>query len=68
MFRLCDARPGTLGGAPKIEAGYVDRSSYRDIIGSRLARETILEPKKMSQDKSSPVKGRGFFHWRPNRC
>jgi hypothetical protein len=34
------------GGAPKIEAGYVDRSSYRDIIGSRLAREIILEPKK----------------------
>ena len=35
-----------LGGMPKIEAGYLDRSSYRDIIGSRLAREIILEPKK----------------------
>jgi hypothetical protein len=34
------------GGTPKIEAGYVDRSSYRDIIGSRLAREIILEPKR----------------------
>jgi hypothetical protein len=34
------------GGTPKIEAGYVDRSSYRDIIGGRLAREVILEPKK----------------------
>jgi hypothetical protein len=34
------------GGTPKIEAGYTDRSAYRDIIGSRLAREIILEPKK----------------------
>ena len=34
------------GGTQKIEAGYVDRSSYRDIIGSRLAREIVLEPKK----------------------
>ena len=34
------------GGTAKIEAGYVDRSSYRDIIGSRVAREIILEPKK----------------------
>jgi hypothetical protein len=34
------------GGMPKIEAGYTDRSSYRDIIGSRLAREIVLEPKK----------------------
>jgi len=34
------------GGTPKIESGYMDRSSYRDIIGSRLAREIVLEPKK----------------------
>jgi hypothetical protein len=34
------------GGTSKIEAGYTDRSSYRDIIGGRLAREIILEPKK----------------------
>ena len=34
------------GGASKIEAGCTDRSSYRDIIGSRIAREIILEPKK----------------------
>ena len=34
------------GGMPKVEAGYVDRASYRDIIGSRLGREIILEPKK----------------------
>jgi len=33
------------GGTPKIEAGYMDRASYRDIIGSRLAREIVLEPK-----------------------
>ena len=34
------------GGMPKIEAGYADRASYRDIIGSRIAREIILEPKQ----------------------
>ena len=34
------------GGTPKIEAGYNDRSSYRDIVGGRLGREIILEPKK----------------------
>ena len=34
------------GGTEKVEAGYTDRASYRDIIGSRLARELILEPKK----------------------
>jgi hypothetical protein len=34
------------GGASGIEAGYTDRSSYRDVIGSRIAREIILEPKK----------------------
>jgi hypothetical protein len=34
------------GGEQKVEAGYTDRSSYRDIIGGRLAREIILEPKK----------------------
>jgi hypothetical protein len=33
------------GGTQKVEAGYVDRSSYRDIIGGRLAREIVLEPK-----------------------
>ncbi len=34
------------GGMPKVESGYVDRASYRDIIGSRLGREIIFEPKK----------------------
>lgn len=34
------------GGTSKIEAGYTDRSSYRDVIGSRVAREIVLEPKK----------------------
>jgi hypothetical protein len=37
---------GLFGDMPKVEAGYMDRSSYRDIIGSRLGREIILEPKK----------------------
>ena len=35
-----------VGGSQKVEAGYVDRASYRDIIGTRVAREIILEPKK----------------------
>lgn len=34
------------GGTPKIEAGYMDRATYRDIIGSRIAREIVLELKK----------------------
>jgi hypothetical protein len=34
------------GGSPKIESGYMDRASYRDVIGSRLGREIVLEPKK----------------------
>jgi hypothetical protein len=34
------------GAMPKVESGYVDRASYRDIIGSRLGREIVLEPKK----------------------
>lgn len=33
------------GGMQKIEAGYQDRASYREIIGDRLGREIILEPK-----------------------
>jgi len=39
-------RPVKRLSTPKIESGYMDRSSYRDIIGSRLAREIVLEPKK----------------------
>jgi hypothetical protein len=34
------------GGQDKVEAGYQDRASYRDIVGGRLGREIILEPKK----------------------
>lgn len=33
------------GGSEKVEAGYQDRASYRDIIGERLGREIILAPK-----------------------
>jgi hypothetical protein len=33
------------GGEQKVESGYQDRASYRDVLGSRLAREVILEPK-----------------------
>ena len=34
-----------LGGDQKIEQGYRDRSSMRDIVGERLAREIILQPR-----------------------
>ncbi len=34
------------GDAAKVEAGYVDRSSYREVLGGRLGREIVLEPKK----------------------
>jgi len=34
------------GGQSKVEAGYNDRSNYRDVIGARLGREIVLEPKK----------------------
>jgi hypothetical protein len=30
----------------KMIEGYQERASWREIIGSRLAREVILEPKK----------------------
>lgn len=33
------------GGAPKIESGYQERSSYREVVGGRLGREIIFEPK-----------------------
>ncbi len=34
------------GGMPKVESGYTDRSSFRDVLGSHEGRELILEPKK----------------------
>jgi hypothetical protein len=33
------------GGEQKMESGYVDRATYREVLGGRLAREVILEPK-----------------------
>ena len=33
------------GGQPKVESGYQDRASYREVIGDRLGREIILSPK-----------------------
>jgi hypothetical protein len=33
------------GGQAKIESGYQDRGSYREVIGSRLAREIVLASK-----------------------
>jgi len=33
------------GGTSKIEGGYQDRASYREVMGDRLGREIILEPK-----------------------
>jgi len=33
------------GGQPKIETGYQDRASYREVLAERLGREIILAPK-----------------------
>jgi hypothetical protein len=37
------------GGQQKMESGYQDRSTYRDIIGDRLGQEIILTPKGASR-------------------
>lgn len=34
------------GGDEKVMEGYRDRSQIREVMGTRLAREVILEPKK----------------------
>jgi len=34
------------GGDEKVMQGYKDRSEIREVIGKRVAREVILEPKK----------------------
>ena len=34
------------GGDDKVMQGYKDRSEIREVMGTRLAREIILEPKK----------------------
>ena len=34
------------GGDQKIEQGYRDRSSMRDVVAGRMAREIVLEPRK----------------------
>jgi hypothetical protein len=34
------------GGDEKVMQGYKDRSDIREVLGTRLAREIILEPKK----------------------
>ena len=33
------------GGQSKVESGYQDRASYREVLGARLAREIVLAPK-----------------------
>ena len=33
------------GGQSKVESGYQDRASYREVMGDRLAREIVLAPK-----------------------
>jgi hypothetical protein len=33
------------GGQPKIESGYQDRASYREVLADRLGREIIMAPK-----------------------
>lgn len=34
-----------VGGQAKMESGYMDRASYREVMGGRLGREIILAPK-----------------------
>jgi len=34
------------GGDEKVMQGYKERSEIRDVLGTRLARELVLEPKK----------------------
>jgi hypothetical protein len=34
-----------VGGQSKVESGYQDRASYREVIGGRLGREIVLAPK-----------------------
>jgi len=36
----------TLGGDEKMVEGYKERSEIREVLGTRLAREVVLEPKK----------------------
>jgi hypothetical protein len=36
----------TVGGDEKVMQGYKERSEIREVLGTRLAREVILEPKK----------------------
>jgi len=36
----------TFGGDEKVMQGYKERSEIREVLGTRLARELILEPKK----------------------
>lgn len=35
-----------LGGDQKMEQGYRDRTAIRDLVGTRVAREIILQPKQ----------------------
>jgi hypothetical protein len=35
-----------IGGDQKMEQGYRERTAIRDIVGDRLAREIVLEPRK----------------------
>lgn len=36
------------GGQQKVETGYQDRASFREVMGSRLGREIVLQPKAMA--------------------
>jgi hypothetical protein len=37
-----------VGGQQKMESGYQDRASYREVMAGRLGREIILSPKGTS--------------------
>jgi hypothetical protein len=40
-----------LGGDEKMRQGYKDRSEIREVLGSRLAREIVLEPRQSSSSQ-----------------
>jgi len=40
------ANKATESDDKKMIAGYEERASWREVVGGRLAREIVLEPKK----------------------
>jgi hypothetical protein len=47
--KMRDLEEQQFGGVQKLEAGVRERSSFREVLGGRLGREIILEPKPITQ-------------------